>query len=103
MRYTNDMAADDMTFSLDIDAAQVILTDMAAPLVKQSADAIASRASSMVASMTKDPVNFTVTTQIGTIRRGVRAIATVTADGINEHANYMGRMALTKSKDAGRV
>lgn len=102
MRYTNSMKAD-ITFQLDTQAAQSILTDMAMPLVEQSANAISSRAQSMASSMTSKPPTFNVSTKIGTIRRGTRAIATVTAQGLDAHSAYVGHMALTKATDAGRV
>lgn len=93
----------DVSFSMDTKGGQEILTNMAAPVVKQAADAIAARASSMAGSMSSDPPQITVNTKIGTIRRGVRAIATISADGNDAHANYIGHMALTKARDAGRV
>lgn len=103
MRYTNGMGSNDMTFQLDTDAAQSILTDLAMPLVEQAANAIQGRAESMASSMSTHPPSFSVSTKVGTIRRGTRAIATVTANGLDAHAAYIGYMALTKSKDAGRV
>lgn len=93
----------DVSFSLDTQAASVILTDMVAPVVKQSAEAIAARARSMAGSMTSRPPEITVTTGVGIIKRGNRAIATIRATGVDAHATYIGRMALAKSKDAGRV
>jgi len=88
---------------LDTAAAEVILTDMVAPLIKQSGEAIAARAQSMAASMSTDPPNITVSTNVGTIKRGRRAIATITATGKDAHQNYIGHMALLKARDAGRV
>lgn len=93
----------DVTFSLDTAAAAAILTEMAAPLIKQSADAIAARARSMAGSMSSDPPTITVTTTVGTVKRGRRAIATIRATGTDAHQNYIGRMALMKARDAGRV
>jgi hypothetical protein len=93
----------DVSFSLDTDAAAVILTDMAAPIVKRSAEAIAARARSMASSLSTDPPEITVTETVGTVKRGRRAIATVTAVGKDAHQNYIGRMALSKARDAGRV
>jgi len=93
----------DVSFSLDVQAASVILTDMVAPVVKQSADAIAARARSMAASQTSRPPDITVTTGVGVIKRGQRAIATIRATGVDAHANYIGHQALAKAKDAGRV
>lgn len=93
----------DIAFSLDTKGGEDILQNMAAPIVKQIADAIASRATSMASSMTKDPPSITVETKVGTIKRGVRAIAIVKATGNNKYSNYVGRQAIIKSKDAGRV
>lgn len=93
----------DVTFSLDTKGGENILQNMSAPIVKQVADAIANRATSMASSMTKDPPSITVETKVGTIRRGVRAIAIVRATGIDKHSSYIGRQAIIKSKDAGRV
>lgn len=93
----------DVSFVMDIAGGRQILTDMAAATVKQSADAIAARAQSMAGSMSSDPPEITVSTKIGTIRKGVRAIATISASGRDAHQGYIGAMALTKAKDAGRV
>lgn len=81
----------------------MILTDMVAPLIKQSGDAIAARAQSIASSMSSDPPEITVTHTVGTIKKGRRAIATVTARGRDAHQNYIGHMALIKARDAGRV
>lgn len=93
----------DIAFSMDIKGGENILQNMVAPTVKQAADAIAARATSMASSMTKDPPNITVETKIGIIKRGVRAIAIVKATSNNKHSSYIGRQAIIKSKDAGRV
>lgn len=93
----------DVSFSLDTQAASVILTDMVAPLIKQSGDAIAARAQSMASSMSSDPPEITVTHTVGTVKKGRRAIATITARGRDAHQNYIGHMALIKARDAGRV
>lgn len=92
----------DVSFYLDTVAAEEILTRMAMPVVKQKADAIAARATSMAGSMSKDPPNITVSTRIGTVKRGVRAIATITAEGKDAHQNYIGHYVLARAKDAGR-
>lgn len=102
VRY-NIIMAKDVSFSLDTTGGEEILQKMAAPIVKQSADAIAQRATSMAQSMTSNPPSITVSTMVGTIKRGVRAIATVKSEGTDAHSNYVGHLALTKSKDAGRV
>jgi len=94
----------DVTFQLDPAGGLDILTTMAMPLIKQSADAIAARANGMANSMSTDPPEISVTVAVGTIKRGTRAIATIKADGNGDaHKGYIGIMALTKSKDAGRV
>lgn len=93
----------DVSFQLDVDAASVILTQMVAPLIKQSGEAIAARAQGMAASMSSDPPTITVRTTVGTVKRGRRAIATITSTGKDAHQNYIGVMALKKSMDAGRV
>lgn len=93
----------DVTFQLDPAGGQEILQRMVAPTIKKSADAIAARANSMASSLSSEPPNITVTESVGTIRRGVRAIATVRAEGKNAHQNYVGHQAIVKSKDAGRV
>lgn len=93
----------DVSFQLDTDAGAVILTDMSAALVKQSAEAIAARAASVAGSMSSNPPGFTVITTVGTVKRGRRAIARVVSNGKDAHQNYVGVMALKKSMDAGRV
>lgn len=92
----------DTSFYLDTAAAEEILTVMAMPVVKQKAEAIAQRAASMAGSMSKTPPNFSVTTRIGTVKRGVRAIAEIKAEGKNAHQNYIGHYVLARAKDAGR-
>lgn len=101
--YTYGMKPGDLSFQLDIGNAESILTDLAMNQVEQSANAIADRANSMAASMSKDPPEFGVGTGVGVIRRGNRAIATVAAVGNNAHQEYIGHQALAKAKDAGRV
>lgn len=93
----------DVSFSLDAQAASVILTDMVAPLIQQSGNAIAARANSIAGSMSSDPPSITVDHSVGVVKRGRRAIATVTVHGKNAHQNYIGRVALLKARDAGRV
>lgn len=95
----------DVSFQLDIAAANSILTEMVLPLIKQSGEAIKARADSIAANMSSDPPEITLTTSVGVNKggRGRRAIATVTAQGKDPHQNYIGRMALAKAKDAGRV
>ena len=93
----------DVSFVLDIAGGQQILTDMVASTIKTSGEAIAARAISIAGTLSSDPPNITVTHRIGTRKRGVRAIATITAEGRDAHQTYIGVMALTKSKDAGRI
>lgn len=95
--------AKDVSFQLDTKGGEAILQKMAAPVVKRSADAIAARAKSMAASISSNPPEITVTQQVGIIRRGTRAIATVRANGQDARQNYVGHVALSKAKDAGRV
>lgn len=95
----------DVSFQLDIDAANEILTDMVAPVIKSSAEAIASRARSMASAVSSNPPEITVTTAVGVNPggKGQRAIARITANGRDAHSNYVGHLALSKAKDAGRV
>jgi len=91
------------SFQLDVKGGQDVLQKMAAPLVKQSAEAIAARARGMASSLSSNPPTITVETKVGTIKRGLRAIATVKAEGSDAHENYIGHKVLAKAKDAGRV
>lgn len=94
----------DVSFSLDIGGGQQILTQMVAPVIKQSAEAIAARARSMAGSISSDPPEITVTTTTQASKRGgSRAVGLVTAKGKDAHQNYVGAVALAKAKDAGRV
>lgn len=93
----------DVSFSLDTQAASVILTDMVAPLIQQSGNAMAARANSIAGSMSSDPPTISVAHSVGTVKRGRRAIATLTVQGKDAHQNYIGRTALIKARDAGRV
>lgn len=96
--------ANDITFQLDIPSAESVLTEMAAPIVKSSADAVASRASTMFGSITTQPVSVEVTEIVGVNARGrgKRAIATVLASSANVMHDVL-LNALIKSKDAGRI
>lgn len=94
--------AKDVSFVLDPKGGEAILQRMMMPNVKQRADAIAARAQSMAGSMSSDPPTISVSTKVGTIKRGVRAIATIKAEGKDAHENYIGHVALAKAKDAGR-
>ena len=95
----------DVDFYLDINAANVILTDMVAPTIKKSAEAIAARAQSMAGSMSSDPPDISVNVVVGVNKggKGNRAIGIITATGRDAHQNYIGAVALAKAKDAGRV
>lgn len=93
-----------VSFALDTQGGEDILTAMAMPVIKQSAEAITARANAMAASMSSDPPQISMSSSFGTIRRGTRAIATIKADGGGDaHRTYIGVMALTKARDAGRV
>lgn len=93
----------DVSFVLDPKGGEDILQKMAAPTIKRSAEAIAARAQSMASSISSTPPDISVTQKVGIIRRGARSIATIRAEGVDAHANYVGHMALVKAKDAGRV
>lgn len=94
----------DVSFSMDTKAGEEILTQMAMPVIKKSADAIAARANGMAGGMSSDPPDINVTTTFGTIKRGTRAIATIKVNsGGDAHKGYIGTVALSKSIDAGRV
>lgn len=95
--------AKDVTFQLDTKGGEDILQRMIAPTIEKSAAAIQARAQSMASSMSSHPPEITMTTSVGVIRRGVRAIATVRAVGRDAHQAYIGHQAIAKSKDAGRV
>lgn len=95
--------ANEVTFVLDVEAASVILTDLAMPTIERSTAAITQRAQSIANSISSDPPSFTSNTKTGTIRRGKRAIGTVQADYKNKRESYIAHTALAKSKDAGRV
>lgn len=92
----------DVSFQLDTQGGQTILEKMMMPVVKKRGEAIAARASTMAGSISSDPPVITVTAKTGTIRRGVRAIATITAEGKDAHENYIGHVALARAMDAGR-
>lgn len=94
----------DVSFQMDTQAGEDILTRMAMPVIRQSAAAITSRANGMAASMSSDPPTISMSADFGTIRRGTRAIATIKVDADGDaHKRYIGIMALTKARDAGRV
>lgn len=95
--------AKQITFSLNTTAAADIIGAMSLPLIRQSGAAIGGRAQSMAGSISRDPPEINVSTAIGTIKRGKRAIATVSVNGRDAHQMYIGAMALRKAKDAGRV
>lgn len=92
-----------ITFQLDTTGGEDVLTNIAAPTIRRSGEAIKARAAAMASSLSKRPPAFSLGTQVGTIRRGRRAIATISVSGGDAHANYIGAMALAKAKDAGRV
>ena len=92
----------DVSFSLDPAGGQDILVNLAAAEIKARGQAIASRAQSMASSMSSEPPEISMTSAPGTIKRGIRAIATIRAVGKNAHQNYIGHQVLAKAKDAGR-
>jgi hypothetical protein len=92
----------DVSFALDPKGGEEILQGMMMATVKQKADAIAARAAAMAGSMSNKPPSISVTTRIGTIKRGIRAIATISAEGDDAHQNYIGHYVLARAKDAGR-
>ncbi len=92
----------DVSFALDTKGGETILQSMMMPTVKERAEAIASRARSMASSISSNPPEIAVTSKIGTIRKGIRAIATIKAEGDDQHSNYIGHVVLAKAKDAGR-
>lgn len=92
-----------VSFFLDTQAAgNLILQRMVMPTIRQRGNAIATRARSIAGSMSSDPPTVSVSTHVGTIKRGSRAIATIKAEGRDAHENYIGHVALAKAKDAGR-
>jgi hypothetical protein len=94
----------DVSFQLDTGGGQQILTQMVAPVIKQSAEAIAARARSMAGSISSDPPTISVHTEIQPSKRGgARVVGLVRATGSDAHENYIGHVALAKAKDAGRV
>lgn len=97
----NNMSKD-VAFSLDTKGGQDILTMMAMPEVKRRGQAILQRAQSMAQSMSKNPPQMAMTTEVGTIKKGVRAIAKISAEGKNKHQTYIAHYVLSRAKDAGR-
>lgn len=94
--------AKDVTFQLDPAGGAEVLQQMMMPTIRQAGEAIAARANSMAQSQSSRPPQISVSTKVGIIKRGQRAIATIQATGDNPHANYIGHSVLAKSKDAGR-
>lgn len=92
----------DVSFSLDPSGGQDILINLVAATIKERGQAIAARAQSMASSMSSDPPEISMTSAPGTIKRGIRSIATIRANGKNAHQNYIGHQVLAKAKDAGR-
>lgn len=97
------MARKDVRFSLDIEAAAVVIGSMSMPLIRKSANAIGARAQSMAGSISSNPPEISISTEIGTIKRGKRAIGTIKANFDNPRESYIAHTALRKAKDAGRV
>jgi hypothetical protein len=93
----------DVSFQLDQSGGAEILQNMVMPTIQQSADAISARAGSMASSQSSDPPTFEVSSRVGVIRRGERAIATIKANSQNPHQDFIAHDVLVKAKDAGRV
>ena len=93
----------DVSFQLDIQGGRDILQNMSKSVIEQSANAIAARARSIASSISSNPPDIEVSTNVGTIRNGMRAIGTVSAQAADQHQLYIAHQALEKSKDAGRV
>lgn len=98
----------DVKFSMNtgVGGGKDIIQQMAMPVVKKSAEAIADRASSISGSITSKSIEFRVNTGVGMPNRrgGTRAYAEIVADNVfDEHQRYSGYTAVQKSKDAGRV
>lgn len=91
-----------VTFQLDLKGGAEILQRMAAPIVKKSADAIASRAQSNASSMTSKPPTIKVFSSVGVNKRGSRAIAVVKGGGTQRDV-YIATEAIRKAKDAGKL
>ncbi len=95
--------AKDVTFQLDPAGGAEVLQNMMKPTIERAGEAIAQRARSMAKSQTSNPPTISVSTRVGTIRRGQRAIATIKAEGNDAHENYIGHKVLAKARDAGRT
>lgn len=94
----------DVSFQLDIKGGEDILVNMVAPVIKQSADAIAERARAMAGSISSQPPAITVSAEVRpSSRGGSRITGVIRAQGKDAHQNYVGHVALAKAKDAGRV
>lgn len=93
------------TFQLDITQAGLeVLQTMAMQPVERAANAIASRAQSMAASMSGEDIIFGTGSRVGIIKTGKRAIATVAAaDTGDKHRSYIAHTVLVKALDAGRI
>lgn len=95
--------AKNVTFQLDLAGGAEVLQNMAAPLIRQSAQAVGSRAQSMAGSISSNAPTINVSTEVGVIKRGQRAIGTVSANPVNARQRYVAIEALKKSLDAGKV
>lgn len=85
-------------FQLDLSGGLDVLADYAFPMISNSTKAIAGRAESI------SGVGMGVKLErTGVIRRGQRALGTITTQPKNEHEAYKALDALKKSIDAGRV
>lgn len=91
------------TVWIDPAGGAYVLQLMTKQIVNDAGTKISSRANLIARSMSSNPPTFKVTTKVGVIRRGERAICTIQADGVTDRQMYIARMALTKAKDAGKV
>lgn len=93
----------DVTFQLDTDAASALIQDMIMPTIQTSTNAVQARAQAMANSISTNAPTVNAKTAVGTIRRGKRAIGTISVDYTNAREKYIAITALKKAKDAGRV
>lgn len=92
-----------ITFQLDLSGGADVLQNMAMSQINQSAQAVGSRAQSMANSISSQAPTINVSTQVGVIKTGQRAIGTISANPANARQRYVAIEALKKSLDAGKV
>ena len=91
-----------VSFQFNLIGGGAVLQVMAMSAVRKSANAIADRARSNASTMTSRPPNITVTSSVGVIKRGSRAIAKVSGGG-SQRDNYIAAQSIRKAKDAGKL